>query len=279
MKTFLKILLGFVVFVAVALAAVFYFTRGLVDIADDFFLAIAENRPEAAYALTSQAFQSSSTQEELLGYLASANLTETTQTNWNSRYISGAQGEIKGTVETVSNGTVPVSLVFVKDKGEWKILKIDAVIPSMGAASPPTPSASAIPTEREQVQLVRETTTAFADSVRAQNMEPLYAHISELWRSQTSPDELSGIFGGFYQVGERISILETSAPQFDGPASLDENNILQISGRFVTGPDTTVFSHKYIYEGLGWKLYGLNLRVIPTEPAGAQPAPQQSDPG
>lgn len=269
MKTFLKILLGFVVFVAVAVAAVFYFTRGLVDIADDFFLAIAEDRPEAAYALTSQAFKSSTTQDELLRYLASVKLMETTQTNWSSRYISGEQGEIKGTVETAADGTVPVTLVFVKDQGEWKILKIDAVTPSMGTASP------TIPTEREQIQLVRETTTAFADSVRAQNMEPLYAHISELWKAQTSPEELSGIFGGFYQVGERISILETSAPQFDGPASLDENNILQISGRFVTGPDTTVFSHKYIYEGLGWKLFGLNLNVIPTEPAPSTPAPQQ----
>lgn len=273
MKTFLKILLGFVVFVALAVVAVLFFTRGLVDVADDFFLALRENRPEAAYELTSQAFKSSTSQEELLRYLASVKLMESTGTNWSSRYINGDQGEIKGTVETLSNGTVPVTLVFVKDEGEWRLLNIDAVTPSMGSASP------TLPTEREQIQLVRETTTAFADSVRAQNMEPLYAHISELWKAQTSAEELSGIFGGFYRVGENISILESAPPQFDGPARLDENNIMLISGRYVTGPDTTVFSHKYIYEGLGWKLFGLNLNVIPTEQGTSTPAPPPADSG
>lgn len=271
MKKFLKILLGFFVFVALAIAAVFYFTRGLVDVADDFFLALKENRPEAAYALTAPAFQDVTTQEDMLRYLRSVKLVDNTQASWSNRSFSGNQGQVSGTVESLSAGTVPVTLSFVKDDGNWKILNIDAVTPSMGAASP------SIPAEREQISLVREVTAVFADSVRNQNMDPLYGHISELWKNQTTPEELSGIFGGFYKFGDSISILENSTPQFDGPAAINENGILEIRGRYVTGPDTTTFSHKYIYEGLGWKLFGLNLQVIPTAPVTAEPAPAEAD--
>ena len=44
-------------------------------------------------------------------------------------------------------------------------------------------------------------------------------------------------------------------------ASFDDDGALVIKGSYPTTPNVFKFRHRYIYEGIGWKLVGLNVSI------------------
>lgn len=92
-------------------------------------------------------------------------------------------------------------------------------------------------------------------------MSGLHNHISRLWAQQFDVAALNEAFKTFYRFGPRLQAIKTLAPVFEGPAKLSDERILQITGFYPTSPDRVHFTLKYIYEGTGWKLFGLSADV------------------
>ena len=101
----------------------------------------------------------------------------------------------------------------------------------------------------------------FAQSVNDKSMAPMHDHIAHVWRRQVSVELLDDAFGGFYDLGVDLMILERFSPQFSKQPAFDEYGALAIEGTYPTEPSTVTFKHQYVYEGLGWKLTGFNVNI------------------
>ena len=257
MKTLVKILVGIVGAIALAFAAIFYFTADMVGIADDFFLAMKDKNVDTAYSYLSDDFKAGTSEVELLAYMEKNQLVSFEEANWQTRSINGGRGDLVGSISTTSGGVVPIALSFVKGQDGWKIYAIQK--PNSGLQ---TESAEVqIPSEEDQVQLVRESMHVFAVAVNERSMTKFHAHTSRLWQQQFSVEDLDQAFGAFYELGADLTILDNYSPRFDSTASFDEDGFLLIAGHYPTKPNQVQFEQKYIFEGLGWKLAGFSANI------------------
>lgn len=245
-----KILLGLVAVVSLALGAIFYFTADLVTVADQFFAASKSKNMEQAYSYLSDDFRAGTSQSELEMFLEKNLLTTFQEANWQTRSINGGRGELIGSVTTDSGGVVPITLSFVKGSSGWKIYSIQK--PSSGIQEE---SASVqMPSENQQIELVRASIHAFAESVNEKSMAKFHSHVSNLWQQQFTVQKFDDTFGAFYDLGADLTILRNVSPLFDSKPTLDENGVLSIVGHYPTEPSQLSFEQGYIFEGLGWKL-------------------------
>ena len=255
-KLILKILLGLLVFLIAGFAAIMYFTSGLVTAADRFFQAVQNQDISAAYAELSPAFQR--TASEHADYLESSSIADFAETSWSSRSVNLGSGNLSGSITTTSGEVIPLTLDFVKTDGEWKIYAINQ--PAAGIQESPS-SARQIPDEDALVELVRESTEAFAAAIREKDMALFHQHISRVWQDQFTVERLEETYGSFYVLENGLDILKNYSPSFDGEPTLDENGVMIISRHYPTTPDQFHFQHKYIHEGLSWKLLGYSVSI------------------
>ena len=259
MKKFLKFVGAVILVGAAGIAAVFFFTSGLVDVADEFFVAAREGDMDTAYANTSADFKRAMTQPDLARFLEQNGLDTYQEATWSFRSMEGGVGQLRGTV-TAADGAIPLSLQFVKEDGTWKIQYIE----KQAAGVSDTGNRPEMPEESEQVRLVRESISVFARSANAGGMTGLYRHISELWRGQTSVEELDEIFRAFIDAEQLdLTVLDRYTPQFTEAPLIDGNGVLRIKGFYPTEPDEAHFEQSYVYEGTGWKLIGFSLHIRP----------------
>jgi len=257
MNKIVKIVLGVVGVIILAVAAIFYFTGDMVTAADEFFAAVKQQDMDKAYTYLSEEFQAGTSQSDLVAYFEENRLDQFTQASWTSRSINGGRGVLTGSITTESGGVVPLTLSFVKGESGWKIYAIQKPAAGIREASATTP----MPSEQEQIQLVAESMRVFADSVNDKSMAKFHSHISNLWQQQFTVAKLDEAFGGFYDIGVDLKVLDHYNPQFDDKSSIDDNGVLAITGHYPTRPNQVYFAQKYIYEGLGWKLVGFSANI------------------
>ena len=257
MKTFLKILAGIGALVVIAIVAVMFMTAGMSDTADKFFAAVKANNYDAAYAFLSEDFKSNTSKNQLKSYLEKNALSKFKEASWDSRSVNGGLGELTGSITTETGGVVPISLGFVKGESDWKIYSIKK--PASGIQT--ENEVAQLPSEQEQIKLVSEAMHIFAVSVKEKSMAKMYNHVSNLWQKQFSVDKFDEAFNSFFQSGDALMVLDQYSPQFSEKATINEDGVLILKGLFPTKPNQVHFEQKYIYEGLGWKLLGLNVNI------------------
>jgi len=257
LKIFLKVLAGIGGVIVLAIVAVMYMTGGMTEIADKFFTAAKSDNYDVAYSFLSEDFQSGTSKEQLKSYLTNNSLDKFEEASWNNRSINGGRGELSGSITTETGGVVPISLSFIKGKDDWKIYSIKK--PSSGIQE--ETMSIKMPSEQEQVVLVSDSMHVFAVSVKEKSMSKMFNHVSNLWQNQFSVDKFDEAFASFYQFGDALLVLDQHSPQFSEKATIDENGVLILKGLYPTKPNQIYFVQKYIYEGLNWKLMGLNVNV------------------
>lgn len=257
MNKIAKILLGIVGVVALGLGSIFYFTAGMVGVADDFFVAVRDNDIDTAYTYLSDDFRAGTAKPELAAFLEKNQLTQFEEANWQTRSINGGRGDLIGSITTSSGGVVPISLTFAKGNGKWRIYAIQKPVSGLLNES----AGLQIPSEKAQVEMVRETMHQFAVSVNEESMKQFHGHSSVLWQQQFSIEDFDKAFGTFYELGADLTVLDDHTPRFNSTASFDENEFLVIAGHYATEPDQLHFEQKYTFEGLGWKLVGFSANI------------------
>jgi hypothetical protein len=257
MKTLLKVALGVVVLFLGVIAVVFYLTADLADTADRFFAAVKTSDFETARSFLSEDFKASTNEEGLKDFLSRSALVRFSEASWSNRQISGDRGELEGSVTTDTGGSVPVRLVFVKENGEWKIYSLHK--PSAGVQA--STSAVAAPSPEEVVALVRQSMQNFAVSVNSQSMEHFRSTVSQLWQRQNSVQALNEAFASVFGKDLDFTVLLPLEPILANAPVIDENGVLLVTGRYATTPSEVWFEHKYVYEGVGWKLLGFSFEL------------------
>lgn len=257
MKTLMKILLAIAGVAVIAVAAVFYFTAGMVDVADEFFTAAREGDMDKAYAHVSADFQAGTSRVELAEFLEQHGLALYEKSSWHSRSREGGLGELVGSITTESGGAIPVTLRFVRAGGAWKIHSIEK--PPAGIRE--SAAALEVPAKSELAALAGESMHVFAVSVNEGSMARFHRHISDLWQAQFTVEDLDDAFGVFYDLGVDLTVLDGLSPRFDSRPEIDSDGMLTLSGVYPSEPSRVHFEQKYIVEGPGWKLVGLSVNI------------------
>lgn len=257
MKKWLKIIIGIVVVIVLAVVAVFYFTAGMEDTADAFFQAIKKQDIAAARGYLSEDFKASTDEASLKEFLSKGALLKFKKASWSNRQISGGRGELNGEVITDTGGVVPLKLLFVKENNAWKIYSIQK--PTAGLQTVQT--SPTIPAKADQVALVKRSMHDFAVSVNNKSMEHFRSTVSQLWQKQFTVDKFNEAFGKVYDFGVDFTILDGFEPIVEPVSQLGENGELILKGYFPTKPNQVHFEQKYIYEGIAWKLLGFKFNI------------------
>lgn len=260
MKKLLKIVIGIVVAIVLAIAAVFYFTAGMVDAANAFFEAVKKQDLAAARGYLSEDFKSSTDEAALKEFLSRSDLLKFKETSWSSRQVAtGGRGHLEGSVITDTGGVVPLTLMFVKENGAWKIYSIQKPAAGLQVASEST--SPGIPSKADQVALVKQAMHDFAVSIDAKSMEHFRSTVSQLWQKQITTEKLDEIFGKIFDANFNLTELDAIEPKLDPVSALGENGELVLTGYFPAKPLQVYFQQKYVYEGTGWKVYGFRINV------------------
>lgn len=276
MKKFLKILLGIFGVIVLAIVAVFYFTADMVSVADDFFNAVKSGNIEKAYSYLSDDFKATTSKEALNDFLSKNGLTLFKSASWGERSISGNRGTLTGTVNTETSGVVPIKLSFAKGESGWKIYSLEK--PPAGIReekpkqeqqlagvqqdkTPENPAVRNLPSNDDQVKMVAATMHVFAVSVNEKSMAKFHAYCSNLMQRQYTVQKLDEVFTSFYNLAADLTLLDNYSPSFDEKASINEDGVLVIKGRYPTQPNQVYFEQKYITEGQNWKVIGINVNI------------------
>jgi len=258
MKTFLKILLGIAVVIALAVTLAFWATSDLPDAADRFFSRIAAGDYEGALALTTPDFQANTDRAALEQFARSQGIDGYRSASWSSRSIENNVGKLEGTLTVASGGGIPVSVQLVKHDGEWRIQNVRKA--EAGVDREPAQPAAAMPAAAEQQALVKATMRVFAMSVNNDDFSHLHGSAAKPFQQQVSVDQLRQAFAAFIEQQIDLSSLDGMQPEISD-ARVDENGVLRLTGEYATQPSKVSFDFQYVAEAGEWRLIELNVKV------------------
>lgn len=256
-KIVLGVLAAFVVLVVVSIAAVFFFTGGIVETADTFFKEVAAGNMDGAWNHLSADFKESTPRPEFEAFLRDSSLVDYESASWTNRSITASSGSLEGTV-TTSDGTIPIKITFVKDAGEWKIQFIEKEASGI-ASEVEVP----IPSLEESAELVKTTTSDFAAAVNNNDFTEFHATVAQEFQEQLSPEKFAEVFATFIDQEIDLSVLEDMEPAFTSDPGLSADKTLLLEGYFPSTPMRTYFSYTYVKRPAGWKLLGLDVNIKP----------------
>jgi len=247
MKKFFKIILFFIGGIALLIAAVFFMTAGMADVADDFFKsAKAKDQTKMQIHLHQHIVNDL---PEIIQYLNDNGMDQVTDSSWSSRAFVNSSGNISGELTTANNETIKTRMTFLKVDGDWKIYSIQKQDSSSKGAQAPTISV--------QKAIVHDAMKSFMAAGSEKSMKSFHAIISNYWKSQITVEQLDKAFGSIYQAKMDLRFLDNVTPEIEN-YSINKDGILELSGFFPANNVTIYFSQEYIYEGTQWKLFGFN---------------------
>jgi hypothetical protein len=118
-----------------------------------------------------------------------------------------------------------------------------------------------IPEDAALRGLAKQTMLAFDRALEMKDFADFHAAMSELWKSQTTPAKLVGIFGEMTASNLSISGIRDTEPVFSAPPAIDADGLLVLSGYMRSGPARVTFELSYIYEHPRWLLAGISVSV------------------
>ncbi len=249
--------LGFLVIIVTGFVLVFLLTSNMVGTTDKFFTAVKEKDFEKAYEYTSEEFQAGTSLESLKRFLEQSAIIDYKAATWNSRSITQNQGQLKGALETIEGGTIPVEVSLVKEEGGWRIQHIR----KQASGIEESVSEKTIPPEEELKKMTNESMLLLAEAINAEDFSEFHAGISRLWQSQMTEEELLEIFKPFTEIDVDLTFVKNLEPVFSEPPKINEDELLLLKGYYPSKPPIVNFDLKYIYEYPDWELFGIQVNL------------------
>lgn len=235
-------------------ALVWQLTAGLADTAHEFFLALKSGDIAKARTYLAEDFRASTSDDELRRFVEKSALANYESASWTTRSIQNSSGELAGTVNTASGGSIPMSISLVQENGGWKILSLRK--PDAGILTDdPRPQ----PNTSEQRRLANETTAKFTDAVTRQDFTQFHASVAGLWRKQITVEQLKDAFKSFNAAG--IDLRHLNGDPKITASEFDEDGAFVIAGTYPHETSTFTFRYRYIYEAVDWKVVGVSANL------------------
>ena len=241
------------------LAAYFHFTAVLVNTADDFLKSLAGKATNTPSIYLSDDFKRHITEASLSEYIDAAGLDSYVAAQWSSRSIKNNRGSLVGVIST-NDRVLPATISLVQEDEQWKIYSLQI----RSQQSQQNEEIRELPDQPTQLLLAKATLSAFVTSVQQRTMQPLFSGAAAIWQNTTTINKLDTAFERFYAEDTRLlSEINNQQPIFEHVAKLDDEGFMLMAGFYTLEAQKLNFEQRYIYEGLGWKLVGLDLRFGP----------------
>jgi len=255
MKKFLKILGVLIVIALIGGGFAFFFTRGMVNSAAEFFARISSGQLQEAYDGTSSQFKASIDIAQLQSFVENSSLDRFREASWGSRSFENNLGRLDGTVVLDDGSSMPMFLEFIKEDGEWKLFHIEKKKAGITTDDP-----MSVPEGTELAELIKGTTKEFTKSLDLKDMTSFRHYMSKLWRDQYTVEMLDEAYGSLYEMGVPWLSLENYKTVIPAAPVIDADGVLIVDGYYLTEPDNFVFTYKYIAEAGAWKVLGVHVR-------------------
>lgn len=262
MKKVLLVLGAFVAVGVLVLGIVFYATSGAVKAADSFFRAVAAGDLEDAKTYLAEGFKASTPDDELMAFLEGSGLAGYRESDWGGRSVDTSSGKLTGKVITESGASIPLTITFVREGGEWKIYHIQREGVGLDAVAAEEVK---LPSRAEASQLVKTTTMEFALAVNARDLTPLHAGSAREFQEQVSIDQLHESFAPFLEQEIDLTVLEGYEPMFTTDPAMSAEGVLRLEGYFPTNPSRAHFKYSYVHRDDRWQLLAINVNLKPIE--------------
>ena len=92
--------------------------------------------------------------------------------------------------------------------------------------------------------------------MEAQSFKNFHDFISDRWRKQVSEEKLAKAFEAFIKRDARFGNFAKLTPALNGPAKINNNGVLRVTGSYDTRPIRIRFRQSFIQERAKWKLIG-----------------------
>lgn len=257
MPTWGKVLLGIIVVIVIIVVAIFSFASGMTKTADRFFAAVRKGDIDQAYNYTSPDFKAGTTKDAMAAFLKANALDKVTGTSWGSRSFSGRTGKLEGSLTIATGGVISIKIDLAKGSDGWKIFAIRKAAAGLQSGD----TSQQLPSEQQQIALVQQSMSIFTDGLAAGSMTELHNYISKMWARQISIEDMDRGFSSLYPYGSAFQVLKTMTPIFDEPTQISDQGVMSIKGHYATTPEQMNFTAKYFFEGTGWKLFGLSVKM------------------
>lgn len=235
------------------IAIVFRMTAGLVGAADGFFAAMKAHDLNRAKTYLAEDFRASTTDSELEQFIQRSALAHYSSSSWLTRKVENNRGYLEGTISTDTGGAIPLKVSGIRERGEWKIYSISKPDAGLTSAEP-----RQMPSAADQARLIKASTHSLADAVARKDFHAFYATVGGLWQKQMTPEQFQAAFQSLIDSGGNFLVLDQLDPAIVR-SGFDANGILEVTARYATTPKALTVEDRYLYEGLDWKLVGLEV--------------------
>lgn len=195
-------------------------------------------------------------------FLDGAGLLDYRESDWGGRSVDTSSGKLTGKVITNSGATIPLTITFVRESGEWKIYHIQREEVGLAASSA---DEADLPSRAEAAELVKATTNAFTDAVNARDLSLFHAQTAPEFQREISPEEFNELFADFVTQEIDLSVLGDYEPMFTSNPALSAQGVLRLEGYYPTRPSRAQFGYTYQFAGDEWQLIGIKFNLSPTE--------------
>ncbi len=271
-----KILLGFIISIAVFIGLIFWATSGISATADNFFNLLAEKNYKIAYQeYLSSDFKAKIPLTKFINYVKTNNLDKVKETNWGNRQINGNLGELEGSLITQDGSAIPIKLKFVKADNNWQIYSINKPKSGISLNSNQNkntnnlvykkPSSLKTPSKKEALILLTDSMQHFSYSIKNKNMKEFYDNISDMWQKQTTLEKLNKTFKKLMDANVNLTPLINSIPEIK-KIQITPEGVLKINatydGKAINLKNIKIdIDNIYINENHQWKLLGFAIKV------------------
>lgn len=257
MKRVLKFIAFAIVF---GLLSIWWLTRDAVQMVDAYLDALATGDHVSARQHLSSALPPAAV-EQLLGL---EGLAHNGGASWNSVKVNSGKTVLGGTVRTLDDGTIPIRVVVVEERGQKKLYALH--VESMGAvedvqASENTTAEPPLALSDEEQRLLAERILhVFAAGIAQGDLEALYASASERVRKTQTLEEFTQVYQSAFTHKDAILEILSTAPIMQELSVLD-GGWLNIRGYYELSTVWVGFGCIVVYEADQWRMDVLGVVI------------------
>lgn len=264
MRVFFSVLGVFIAVVLAAVAAVVYLTSTLKVTASHALGAVAMGSFAEVRDRFSDEFNARTADGEFELFLARAGIVDFDQARWRVHGLSFDAVDLAGVVDSVSGEPVRLRVEFVREGAGFSIDAVRRPYVGVGGES----GGIRIPDIQAAAGLVKETTRAFADAVKAGDFSTFHGEAAAPLRETYSLQEFTRLFSPFLEQQVDLTVLDRTQPRFTADPALLATGILHLQGYFPSRPSRASFSYQYAYTAAGWRLTGIDFKLRPVQSPG-----------
>jgi hypothetical protein len=153
------------------------------------------------------------------------------------------------------------TIKYIRQDSEWKLVGIFVNSEDPAGGATPKAEKHEIPPEDQQVLLANRSMTLLAEAVSRDDFDDFYGSIAKFWQQQITKDKLRERLSVFIEKKISLTVIEGVSPIFSEKASIDNEGLLVLKGRYPTKPYEVEFELDYYYEDSEWKLFGFNVNT------------------